>query len=85
MLGRGVDCDIVILGSTVSRRHARISTSEIHSVLEDLGSRNGTFVNGDRLSAPHPLHDGDQIGLGSEVLSYSTAAIDETEPLSEES
>lgn len=85
VLGRGADCDVVILGSTVSRRHARISTSGIQPVLEDLGSRNGTFVNGQRLSAPCPLRDGDQIRLGSEVLDYSTRTLDETEPLPEES
>jgi pSer/pThr/pTyr-binding forkhead associated (FHA) protein len=48
---------------TVSRRHARIVVTEGTAVLEDLGSKNGTHLNGVRLTAPVTLADGDEIWL----------------------
>src|SRR3954451_1345652 len=52
----------------ISRQHARVSGSDDGYVIEDLGSMNGTFVNGNRLQAPHQLADGDQIELGGTHL-----------------
>jgi DNA-binding winged helix-turn-helix (wHTH) protein len=49
---------------TVSRRHARIVVLEGKATLEDLGSKNGTFLRGKRLSSPSGLSDGDEILLG---------------------
>jgi FHA domain/Transcriptional regulatory protein, C terminal len=49
---------------TVSRRHARIVVAGGKATLEDLGSKNGTFLRGERISSPRPLADGDQIVLG---------------------
>ena len=50
----------------VSRRHARIHKQKAQYFIEDLGSANGTFLNGQRLTPylPHPLHDSDELQLG---------------------
>jgi DNA-binding winged helix-turn-helix (wHTH) protein len=66
--GRDADCSLVIDGSTVSRRHARIKVSNGAVMIEDLGSTNGTHVNGARISAPTRLVPGDAFALGSEKL-----------------
>lgn len=63
-LGRQGDNDLVLLDTRVSRRHARITKEAENYILEDAGSRHGTFVNGERLSAPRLLKSGDQITLG---------------------
>jgi hypothetical protein len=70
LIGRGVDCDIVILGPHVSRRHARLVASIERVTVEDLGSSNGVFVNGVQVSGPHDLYDGDRILVGTEELSF---------------
>jgi DNA-binding response OmpR family regulator len=64
ILGRAEECDIVLSGQLVSRRHACISRVGQHYVLEDLSSHNGTTINGQRLAGPWSLHDGDCIELG---------------------
>ena len=64
VLGRAAECDIVVEGRLVSRQHAAISRTGASYTLEDLGSHNGTSVNGQRVSGPLPLHDGDRIELG---------------------
>jgi hypothetical protein len=63
-IGRAPDCDVVIDESTVSKRHARVDWSGTAATLEDLGSSNGTFVNGTRLSRPATLRDNDAVDLG---------------------
>jgi hypothetical protein len=64
ILGR-VDEGVVWIDSpTVSRRHARIRLEGGRATLEDLGSKNGTFWRGQRISAPVVLADGDEIRLG---------------------
>ena len=65
-IGRdGGPCDVVASGATVSRRHARVRAHGADRWrIEDLGSTNGVFVNGRRIDGPHPLEDGDLIGLG---------------------
>lgn len=67
-IGRAPDCDIQVppeLGASVSRSHAQIAIQEGGVVVRDAGSRNGTFVNGVRLAAPHPASRNDEIMLGS--------------------
>lgn len=65
--GRGVDDEGGTLGDDpqLSRHHARISRTEGGSLqIEDLGSTNGTFLNGKRITSPQPLRPGDEIALG---------------------
>ncbi|NJK88470.1 MAG: FHA domain-containing protein [Myxococcales bacterium] len=64
ILGRALDCHVHIRDLTVSRRHARISAVEGRYILEDLGSGNGTFVNG-RAITRHQLRHDDQIRVCS--------------------
>jgi hypothetical protein len=63
-IGRGDDCDISIPLRQVSRCHARIERCADGYVLHDLGSKNGTFVNGEEVRGdPHLLRDGDEIQI----------------------
>ncbi len=66
--GRDAECSLVIEGTTVSRRHARITVAQGAATIEDLDSTNGTYVNGTRISAPTRVNPGDEFALGSEVL-----------------
>jgi pSer/pThr/pTyr-binding forkhead associated (FHA) protein len=66
--GRDAECALVIDGTTVSRRHARITVAAGAATIEDLDSTNGTHVNGTRISAPARLLPGNEFALGSEVL-----------------
>lgn len=63
-IGRGRGNSIVLDDMLVSRHHVRITADDDGLVLQDLGSRNGTFVNGDRVQSAS-LHEGDLIGIGS--------------------
>ena len=70
ILGRDVAGTISIDSPSVSRRHARILVSEHDATLEDLGSKNGTYLRGNRVSAAVPLTDGDDLRIGSVVLKF---------------
>jgi len=63
-LGRQGDNDLVLLDTRISRRHARIVRDSEGYLLEDAGSRHGTFVNGERVTVSRRLKSGDQISLG---------------------
>ena len=67
IIGRGEDCDLVLMERQVSRHHAQIrrlhNAASLTYVLEDLGSRNGTYVNGREVAEPHVLQDGDEIQI----------------------
>jgi len=79
-LGRDPGNDIMIDDPQVSRQHARIMRQGGLMVIEDLGSTNGTFANGMRLTGPHTLASGDMIGLGDAVaLTYYGVGIAEIE------
>ena len=66
LLGRHPRSVVPLDSETVSRRHARLRISGGKAVLEDLRSRNGTFVRGERLAGPALLVDGEEFRLGSE-------------------
>ena len=75
MLGRDVTNDIPIGDAEISRQHARLTRTPGGMVLEDLGSTNGTFVNGERLASPRLLRAGDTVGFGENVtLSFESTA-----------
>jgi DNA-binding winged helix-turn-helix (wHTH) protein len=66
--GRDPECSLFIDATTVSRRHARITVVRGTATIEDLGSTNGTHVDGERISTPTRLAPGSEVALGSEVL-----------------
>jgi DNA-binding winged helix-turn-helix (wHTH) protein len=69
-IGRDPDCAIVIDSTGISRRHARVTVRGSEAVIEDLGSKNGTWVNDARIDGAHPLRDGDRIRLGGVPLTF---------------
>ena len=68
VVGRHHECQIRVLDDAVSRRHAQITCQGNRFFVADLGSRNGTYLNGDRIHVPKPLHQGDRVQLGSTIL-----------------
>ena len=66
-IGRDIHNDVVINDAEVSRKHARLIMQAGGYVLEDLGSTNGTFVNGQRLMGPHVLRPNELIMLGENI------------------
>jgi hypothetical protein len=74
-IGRDITNDIVINDPEVSRHHLRFTRGGGGFTMEDLGSTNGTFINGQRMTGSRPLRPGDMIGLGETVtLAYEPAA-----------
>jgi DNA-binding winged helix-turn-helix (wHTH) protein len=67
IIGRTDDADIPIDRTEVSRCHARIFVSGTTATIEDLGSKNGTYLNGERLEQPTLLNNGDEIWIGRSV------------------
>jgi hypothetical protein len=63
-LGRGQTCDVVVAHDTVSRRHAEISREAGGCYVSDLGSTNGTWIDGRRVDGVEPVRCGDQMLLG---------------------
>lgn len=82
VIGRHMDCDIVLPDRLVSRHHAHVLWDPERQVyiVEDLRSKNGTFVNGQELTGPRVLEDGDEIQI---ALAFKLAFVDagETAPL----
>jgi EmrB/QacA subfamily drug resistance transporter len=68
IVGRDPSTEFAISDEEMSRRHARVVVTDGDVTVEDLGSLNGTFVNGKRLSDPHQLKPGDRIKLGNTVM-----------------
>nr|WP_078763629.1 DUF3662 and FHA domain-containing protein [Marinactinospora thermotolerans] len=69
LLGRGTDCDLRLVDNGVSRHHAEIRVEDDEAVLVDLGSTNGTFVNGQQVKRAR-LVDGTRISLGRTVMTF---------------
>lgn len=78
VIGREGDGVMLVKSSTVSRRHARIVIDASGAVVEDLGSKNGTYVNDRRIDAPTPVVDGDQIRIGSLLFTFRLTQGNET-------
>jgi DNA-binding winged helix-turn-helix (wHTH) protein len=70
LLGRDRQALVWIDSATVSRRHARIVVTDGEAVIEDLGSRNGTSVRGEKIQGAVRLADGDRIRLGAATMTF---------------
>jgi DNA-binding winged helix-turn-helix (wHTH) protein len=70
IVGRASDAEVWIEAAGVSRHHARIRVAGDAITVEDLGSKNGTYLRGVPVTAPSALADGDQIRLGSVVITF---------------
>jgi predicted component of type VI protein secretion system len=68
VIGRGTDCDVVIQDLKASRRHCQLTRNEGGFLLEDLGSRNGTFVNGIKITAPVLLKTNHTFQIGDTMF-----------------
>ncbi|MCP4498463.1 MAG: DUF4388 domain-containing protein [Deltaproteobacteria bacterium] len=67
VIGRGGELDIVLVEDMVSRKHAKINTGGGGIAIQDLGSTNGTFVNGERITRAR-LQEGDRVLIGTSIL-----------------
>ena len=72
-LGRDETADLQLPDKTISRRHAALRLEGETAVVTDLGSSNGTFVNGTRIDDPTRLREGDSLQMGATVLEVRTA------------
>ena len=70
VVGRSLEADLHLLDDKVSREHCALEPSPGGFAVKDLGSRNGTFLNGVRVEGSAPLKAGDQIGIGETVFVY---------------
>jgi ABC-type multidrug transport system ATPase subunit/pSer/pThr/pTyr-binding forkhead associated (FHA) protein/ABC-type multidrug transport system permease subunit len=70
VIGRSPQCDIVLDAASVSRRHARIQQLDDQWALEDLGSLNGTFLDGTRVTSPVWLREGSLVEIGNFALMF---------------
>jgi hypothetical protein len=77
LIGRSADAVVRIDTSEVSRRHAVITVDGSVATIEDLGSKNGTFLRGRRLEAPTRLADADEIQIGVNVARFRVVVADE--------
>ena len=83
LIGRDSGAHIFLDHPSVSRRHARLLLTPRQVVLEDLGSRNGTFVDGRGITSPTELHDGTIVGVGPITLTFvSPSGTASTRPMS---
>ena len=76
VIGRAIDAEVWIDSESVSRRHAIIRVENGRAALEDLGSKNGTWLRGERVRDLAPLSDGDEIRVGSVKLVFRSSPAD---------
>jgi pSer/pThr/pTyr-binding forkhead associated (FHA) protein len=81
VVGRSSDLDMVLVEDMVSRKHAKIAASGDQIVIQDLGSTNGTFVNGEKIKKAR-LKEGDRILIGTSIIKL--VAVDSSQTVSEE-
>jgi hypothetical protein len=72
-VGRGATSDLILTDQSVSRRHAIVRWRDGECVLEDLGSLNGTYLNGERVTTSRALRDGDEVRFGRTVAEFRLA------------
>ena len=70
IIGRSSELDMVLVEDMVSRKHAKITTDDKVVTIQDLGSTNGTFLNGVRLERPRRLTVGDIVRIGETDLRF---------------
>jgi pSer/pThr/pTyr-binding forkhead associated (FHA) protein len=73
LIGRDPEAVVTVISHRASRRHARIVITEGRAALEDLGSKNGTLLNGQPVDGSMPLHEGDDILIGRQAFVCSEA------------
>lgn len=76
-LGRHPECSIVVDAGAVSRYHAKVTRDDQDYIVEDAGSRNGTFLNGQLLTGPQVLHDRDRIRISESEFVFEGDSIPE--------
>jgi len=82
IIGRSAELDMVLVEDMVSRKHAKIITDERSVTIEDLGSTNGTFVNGEKVRSCE-LKDGDRILVGTSIIKLVATAGEPTTSITE--
>jgi DNA-binding winged helix-turn-helix (wHTH) protein len=78
VIGRHSDADVVIRSTGISRRHATLRLSLGGATIRDLGSKNGTFVGTASAAEEMPVRDGDELRLGSILLTFRLVGGDDT-------
>ncbi len=73
IIGREEGLEIALQDPESSRRHSRVTWQGHQFIIEDLGSTNGTFVNGVQITTPHALNPGDSVGVGQTALVFQVA------------
>ena len=74
VVGRGSDVHVMLGSLGISRQHARITFVDGEAIVEDLHSKNGTFVRGERITGARTLMSGDELGFGSVRVSFHIAS-----------
>lgn len=79
IIGRSSELEMVLIEDMVSRHHAKITTTENEIFIEDLGSTNGTFVNGEKITSVK-LKNGDRILIGTSIVKLVYEELDSSRP-----
>ncbi|HEV8550261.1 MAG TPA: FHA domain-containing protein, partial [Polyangiaceae bacterium] len=79
-IGRSAACEVQLTSGLVSRRHARLTLSHLGVTIEDLGSRNGVYVNAVRVIGSARLKPGDKLAVGDEMLVFEELTESERPP-----
>jgi pSer/pThr/pTyr-binding forkhead associated (FHA) protein len=69
-IGRGRDCELTLINDSASRRHAEVYAEGAEFLVRDLGSKNGTYVNGAPVTRPRALRPGDRIAIGTSTITF---------------
>ena len=76
LIGRGADCDLRLGSSEISRHHCLLRVRADEATVIDLGSSNGTYLNGQRVRSQAALHSGDEIAVGPCRFVFDLSAFD---------